>query len=71
VIKSNLCFLIKDFEDYFEEICKKIDECDVCSFDCELSGITSHKDLNAFDTPQIRYDKIRKVFHFVQFLIQF
>lgn len=41
---------------------KQFEECDFCSFDCELSGITNMKKLNAFDTPKIRYDTIRKVY---------
>ncbi len=40
---------------------KKIYECDFCSMDCELSGITNYKDLNCFDTPKNRYEKMKKV----------
>lgn len=43
------------------EIMEKITDCDFCSIDCELSGITQFKDLNPFDTPKIRYEKIKNV----------
>ena len=50
-----------DFEASLPELFKRLDECDFCSIDCELSGITNHKILNSFDSPRIRYEKIRKV----------
>lgn len=40
---------------------ENIRECDFCSVDCELSGITQFAHLNSFDTPKNRYDKMRKV----------
>lgn len=50
-----------DFEDIYPEMAKKIEECTFCSIDCELSGVTQYKDLNSFDTPKNRYDKLKKV----------
>ena len=47
---------------------KKIMECDFCSIDCELSGITNFKMLNSFDTPKIRYEKMKNVSKTTQFI---
>lgn len=50
----------ENFEQCFPDIEKKILNCDFCSIDCELSGITNFKDLNSFDTPRSRYEKMKK-----------
>jgi poly(A)-specific ribonuclease len=50
----------ENFEECFPDMEKKILECDFCSIDCELSGITNFKDLNSFDTPRSRYEKMKK-----------
>lgn len=60
------CFL--DFEEIYPDIVQKVKECDFCSIDCELSGITQFKDLNSFDTPKSRFDKMKKVFK-IEFLL--
>ena len=31
------------------------------AIDCELTGITNYRMLNALDTPKIRYEKLKKV----------
>lgn len=49
-----------NFDDIYPEMEQKIKECDFCSIDCELSGITNFKHLNSFDTPKHRYDRMRK-----------
>ena len=57
-------FLLKcivDFNELYPQIEKEINECDFCSFDTELSGITPFREINSFDTLKTRYDKIRKV----------
>lgn len=61
--KGIIIYLIfkKDFERLYPEMMQKIEECDFCSIDCELSGVTQYKDLNSFDTPKNRYDKMKKV----------
>jgi len=51
---------IDNFEAILPELSKKITECDFCSIDCELSGITNYKNLNSFDSPKIRYEKMKK-----------
>lgn len=50
----------ENFESILPDLMKQYEDCDFCSFDCELSGITNMKMLNAFDSPRIRYEKIRK-----------
>ncbi|RNA14887.1 poly(A)-specific ribonuclease PARN isoform X1 [Brachionus plicatilis] len=50
---------IDNFEQILPEIKQKIEECTFCSIDCELTGITQYKNLNSFDTPRIRYEKIK------------
>jgi poly(A)-specific ribonuclease len=49
-----------NFDDNYGEIEAKIIDCDFCSIDCEFTGITTYRNLNSFDTPKTRYDKIRK-----------
>ncbi|CAF0779381.1 unnamed protein product [Brachionus calyciflorus] len=50
---------IDNYEELLPEILEKIENCDFCSIDCELSGITQYKDLNSFDTLRTRYEKIK------------
>jgi hypothetical protein len=50
----------ENFDEHFPEIESKIAECDFCSIDCEFTGITTYKNLNSFETPKTRYDKLRK-----------
>jgi len=49
-----------NYESILPELIEKIQACDFCSIDCELSGITNYKNLNSFDTPKIRYEKIKR-----------
>ena len=60
---SNLFFFFfkSDFELLLPELNEKIESCDFCAIDCELSGITNYKNLNAFDSAKIRYEKMKKV----------
>lgn len=51
---------IDNFELLMPELEEKIQNCDFCAIDCELSGITNYKNLNSFDSPKIRYEKIKK-----------
>ena len=62
VQKLKYYFILKDFLECYSDIEKKILDCDFFSIDCELSGITNFKNLNAFDTPRSRYEKMKKVF---------
>jgi len=50
----------ENFNELYPQIEKEINECDFCSFDTELSGITPFREINSFDTLRTRYDKIRK-----------
>lgn len=49
-----------NYESILPEMYEKIAACDFCSIDCELSGITNFKNLNSFDTPKIRYEKMKR-----------
>ena len=49
----------ENFDEHFPEIESKIAECDFCSIDCEFTGITTYKNLNSFETPKTRYEKLR------------
>lgn len=49
-----------NYEETLPEMYEQISNCDFCSIDCELSGITNYKNLNAFDSARIRYEKIKK-----------
>jgi hypothetical protein len=45
----------------YPELEKAILECNFVAIDGEFTGIIPYRDLNAFDTPKTRYDKMRKV----------
>lgn len=51
---------IENFEATLPQLEKQIAECEFYAIDCELSGITNYKNLNSFDTPKSRYEKIKK-----------
>lgn len=68
---DQLIEMFKDFEELYPEMAKKIEECSFCSIDCELSGVTQYKDLNSFDTPKNRYDRMKKVSNLDVYLVFF
>lgn len=49
-----------NFEELLPQLQQEITDCDFCAIDCELSGITNFKNLNAFDSAKLRYEKIKK-----------
>ena len=51
---------LDNYDQMYSDIIARIGDCDFYSMDCELSGITNYKDLNCFDTPKNRYDKMKK-----------
>ena len=51
---------MENFEATLPQLEKQIAECEFYAIDCELSGITNYKNLNSFDTPKSRYEKIKK-----------
>ena len=51
----------QDFDQYFPELEKAINECDFCAIDGEFTGVLPYKEINAFDTPKTRYEKMQKV----------
>lgn len=53
VTKSNFYQLIP-------EIKEAIEKCDFISIDCELTGLNTVNDINAFDTQKQYYEKVRK-----------
>ena len=46
-----------------------IQECDFCAIDCEFTGVTPYRELNSFDTPKSRYEKMKKVMKRVFFFL--
>jgi hypothetical protein len=56
-----LIVFLQDFDQYFPELEKAINECDFCAIDGEFTGVIPYKELNSFDTPKNRYEKMKKV----------
>ena len=51
---------IENFDENRQKIESELDECDFCSIDCELSGITPYYSLNILETLEERYSKLKK-----------